>query len=126
MTFCVKICSSTLVLARIAIDQNGALLERRERLAMPLDARIDTLIVMSGAPWNATHGEQDIDCPINVIRSECNVLNALTRNTRAGILDLLLSSCDSLIGIRIFPQGLVIARDSRPVCLPSCQSSGSA
>ena len=30
-----------------------------------------------------------------------------------------LSSCDSLIGMRILPQGLVIAFENRPVCLPS-------
>src|ERR1700750_1057548 len=66
----------TIALAGIAIDENGPLLQRSQRLPIPDHAGLNALVIrIRRALESDLVGAQNVNRPINVIRSERNVLN---------------------------------------------------
>ena len=90
MTFRVKICSRMPSL-RAAVDQDAPLLHARERLAVPVDARFDALVIGVRRVLELDAiGAQRVDRRIDVVREQRNVLDALAVVLADVFLDLAL------------------------------------
>src|ERR1700760_4163639 len=81
----------TIALARIAVDQNGPFLQRSKRLPVPDHAGLNALVIRVRRTLKSDLiRAQNVNRPINVIRSERNVLNPLALVLAQVFLDLAL------------------------------------